>query len=260
MSKQAAARARLSRARGIDLTGRDRTIIATATSLGHATSEGLRRLISPSTSPNTFTSRLRVLVARRYLTRTDVIVGLRRIYLYGPGPRSREPGSPRSWAPALTQLAHTLAVETTLIRLLDPTLAPAISRTGWHGEAEHRAWARPGEPYPDLNIRWEAALDGDEIAGQWAVEVDRASEAKAAWRRKLARYWEDYTATRQILVVTTSDTRARNLARLAAADGYPAITTTFTRLHDRPEPLVWDSAQRRKSTLSEASIDYAAEP
>jgi len=234
--------------------------VAAATSLGQVTAEGLRRLISPGTSANTFTARLRILVTARYLTRVEVIAGLRRVYLYGAGPRAREPGSPRPWTPAPHQLDHTLAVEATLVRLMDPAVTPALTRSEWSGEADYRAWADPGDPYPDLGIRWTAVDDGRQLAGQWAVEVDRATEARGAWRRKLGRYLADYSLRQLIVAVTTSDARARNLAGLAAEVGYPTAATSLTALLQHPDPPVWDSWQRRRSTLTETSLALAVKP
>ena len=72
---------------------------------------GLRSLISPSVSADTFTARLRRLNRARYLTRTAVIDGLRRTYLYGAGPRGLTLER-RVRRPSTAQLDHTLADRT----------------------------------------------------------------------------------------------------------------------------------------------------
>jgi hypothetical protein len=218
----------------------------------------LRRLVSPTTSANTFTARLRLLTGRKYLTRHEVIAGLRRIYLYGAGPRSREAGGPPSWTPALNQLAHTLAVEATLVRLVDPTVTPTLTTVDWQGEADIREWTAPGHPYPDLLIGWAGSdRDGVSLRGHWAVEVDRATEGRGAWRRKFGRYLLASTHNRQILVVTTSDARARNLAKLALSVGYPTLTTSLAEVLTHDDPPVWDTNCQQRSRLSEASLAFA---
>ena len=73
--------------------------------------------------------------------------------------------------------------------------------TEWQGQAELRAWHRPGEAMADLYVRWST---GD-ASGGWHVEVDRGTESRHALRRKLFRYL--HTPDRVALVVTTSDER-----------------------------------------------------
>lgn len=239
----------------IALTKRDEDIVRAAWSLGHVTADGLRQLLSPTTSLNTFTARLRRLRASRHLTRLEVVAGLRHTYLYGAGIRARAPGSPAPWRPSLTQLPHTLAVERTLLRLVDPSFAQRLTVTAWQGEAEIRAWAEPGAPFPDLVVNWSAAgLPAESPQGMWAVEVDLATEAKAAWKRKLARYLLHEPRCGRLLVVTTSRQRAANLARLAAHHGAPALTTTFADLASSPDPVVLDATVRRRRPLVDASI------
>jgi hypothetical protein len=60
-----------------------------------------------------------------------------------------------------------------------------------------------------------------------------------------------------MVVVTTTDARARNLARLVAESGSPAVTTTLAELTSAVDPPVWDANNRRRSTLVEASLDFA---
>jgi Replication-relaxation len=238
----------------IALTKRDEAIVRAAWSLGHVTADGLRQLLSPTTSLSTFTARLRRLRASRYLTRLEVVAGLRHTYLYGAGIRARAPGSPAPWRPSLTQLPHTLAVERTLLRLVDPSFAHRLTVTTWQGEAEIRAWAEPGAPFPDLVVNWSAAVADQPAHGMWTVEVDLATEAKAAWKRKLSRYLFHEPRCGRLLVVTTSRQRAANLARLAAHHGAPALTTTFTDLANSPNPVVLDATVRRPRPLVDASI------
>jgi hypothetical protein len=69
----------------------------------------------------------------------------------------------------------------------------------------------------------------------------RGTESRNAWRRKLARYL--HAADRTLLVVTTSDLRARNLATLARELGAPALTTDFATLRNGEAVRVYDAVK-----------------
>ena len=230
------------------LTDRDRAVIGAAYSLGQVSATGLRLLISPALSVDTFGARLLRLTRARYLTRTPVIDGLRHTYLYGAGPKALTPGTPRPWRPSTAQLDHTLAIERALVALLRPGFAAPIEVVGWEGESEIRAWAPPGSPFPDLRLRWRV---GD-VQGYWYVEVDRATESRGAFRRKLVRYLSVQGAF-AALVVTTTSQRAKNIATIAAEMGAPALITTATLIAGEADPRVIDILQKRTWPLSEAT-------
>lgn len=245
---------RRSGSRRVAITDRDAAVIHAAYSLGYVTAGGLRELISPATGQETFSARLRLLTEARHLTRLACIDGLRRIYLYGIGPRSRAPGSPPPWRPATAQLDHTLAVERALVSLVRAGTVGPLQVAGWHGEGEIRAWARPGEPFPDLRIDWRV---GD-ATGSWQVEVDRATESRAALRRKFGRYLAAANSFDLVLVVTTSPARARNVAVLAHEVGAPVLVATSHDLLSMSDPLVLDAIHRRSHLLSEATLAGSA--
>jgi hypothetical protein len=102
-----------------------------------------------------------------------------------------------------------------------------------------RSWKRiTGSPdfcaSPDLYVRWST----DDASGGWHVEVDRGTESRHALRRKLLRYL--YTPDRVALVVTTSDERARNIARLGRELGARVLTTDRRTLHSGTPVVVYD--------------------
>jgi hypothetical protein len=111
--------------------------------------------------------------------------------------------------------------------------------TGWTGEAALRTWARTGEPIPDLEIRWRRhatdSVSSNERSndGRWHVECDRATQSRGVWGRKLARYLA-FRPGEPVLVVTTSEERAHNLADLANKAGVPLRATTMGALEDEP--------------------------
>jgi hypothetical protein len=243
------------------LTARDRQIIDTTIRLGTATSAALQALHAPGIRADTFRDRLRALASSGYLKQTPHIGPAGCIRLYTAGRAALVPGQPRPWQPPLAQLEHTLAITDTLLALLHPALAPDLLVTGWQGEAELRAWEQPGHPRPDLRIHWQlshtdTATEGrrpdDESRCGWLeVEVDRGTEARGAWRRKLARYLT-YLPTAQMLTVTTSDTRARHIAELGHATGTRMLALHFAALAAGGDPVVYDAAHRRRHPLTAA--------
>lgn len=231
------------------LTSRDRAIIHAAWSLGYVTSDVLRTLVSPHIATRTMRRRLSRLHLGGYLVQQRVVGATGHLYLYGAGRRALPEGAPAPWRPGLAQIDHTLAVGDTLLALIRPAFgAGDVQVTGWHGEAEIRAWSAPGAPIPDLRIEWR----NDRQAGRWDVEVDRATESRAAWRRKLARYLADPRA-QPVLTVTTSADRARGLARIAADVGALVWTTTASAVSAEPDPWVFDAVHRRRTTLVAAT-------
>jgi hypothetical protein len=223
--------------RPLALSRRDHELVRCAWSLGWATSDALRDAVSPETLVKTLSRRLGGLVAAGYLRRRRIIGGVGHIFLYGAGRNAPtlDPAYRDAWRPSDAQVLHTLAVGETLAALLVPGVLGSLAVTGWEGEAELRQWHEPGAALPDLRVRWSQG----ERSGAWPVEVDRGTEGRAAWRRKLTRYV--HTSYREILVVTTSDERARNLARIARELGAPAITTDLRALRSGSPVFVYDS-------------------
>lgn len=235
------------------ITGRDRAIIDTVVRLGATTSTVLRQLHAPDTDPQTVRRRLRRLTAARLLTSTGHIAPDCALHLYTVGPAALVPGQDRPWAPSTNQLEHTLAVGDTLLHLTSPDLADGIAVIGWEGEAELRGWAQPGHPRPDLRVHWQRHATGNNRdAGGWLqVEVDRATEAGAAWRRKLTRYLT-HQPNALLLTVTTSDQRARGLARHALGVGVHLLALPTATLAAGRDPLVYDTRGQRRHPLSDA--------
>lgn len=227
------------------LTERDRALVHAAWSLGLATHETLRLLVSPQTRANTLRRRLCLLHSNGYLTQTRHMGPGRCIWLYGAGPRALVPGEPRPWRPSLAQLEHTLAVGDVLVALTHPR--PGFAVTGWQGEAELRAWAAPGAPYPDARVTWESSG----TRGAWLVEVDRATESHGAWRRKLVRYLGARTGE-PVLAVTTTTARAKAIASLAAEVGIDLLATPASAITSH-DVIAFDGRTRRVTTLASAA-------
>jgi len=234
----------------IALTDRDRALIRAAWSLGLATHETLRMLVSPQTRANTLRRRLGQLHRHGYLTQTRHVGPGGCIWLYGVGARGLTPGEPRPWRPSLAQLEHTLTVGDVLVALTRSGFASPLVVTGWQGESEVRAWATPGTPFPDARVTWGA----EDARGVWLVEVDRATESHAAWRRKLVRY---VTArpSGTVLAITTSTARARGLATVASEIGLQLLATSLTETLLTPNPTVFDASLRRRCALANASTE-----
>jgi hypothetical protein len=233
------------------LTDRDRALVRAAWSLGLATHETLRLLVSPQTRANTLRRRLCLLHRDGYLTQTRHLGRGGAIWLYGAGPRALVPGEPRPWRPSVAQLEHTLAVGDVLVSLTRPR--PGVGITGWQGEAELRAWAAPGAPYPDARVTWEVGG----ARGAWLVEVDRATESHAAWRRKLVRYLA-VVGAEQVLAVTTTPIRAKAIASLAAEVGVDLVATCGEAVAFADDPTVFDARTRRVTTLAAAALGLTA--
>lgn len=227
------------------LTDRDRALVRAAWSLGLATHETLRLLISPQTRANTLRRRLCLLHRDGYLLQTRHLGRGGAIWLYGAGPRALAPGDPRPWRPGLAQLEHTLAVGDVLVSLTRSR--PGVRITGWQGEAELRSCAAPGAPYPDARVTWEVGL----THGGWLVEVDRATESHAAWRRKLVRYLVAGTVE-PVLAVTTTTARAKAIASLAAEVGVPLVATSADTIASQGADVVFDGRTKRVTTLASA--------
>jgi hypothetical protein len=233
------------------LTDRDRQLIRAAWSLGYAPASTLRALVSPATSAGTLRDRLRRLHRAGFLVQTRYVAPAGDLWLYGVGRAALTAGEPAPWRPSLAQVEHTLAVGQAVLALTRPGFAAPLHITGWQGEAELRAWAAPGWPYPDARISWTR----DNRPGNWLVEVDRATESRAGWRRKLVRY---LTANQSdpVLVLTTSQSRAKGLAVVAADLGVALLASTLDAALDHDDPLVLDTRRRRRLPLSAASRPY----
>ncbi|MDX6287681.1 MAG: hypothetical protein QOG53_3166 [Frankiales bacterium] len=228
------------------LTPRDQAVIHAAWSLGLATAATLRALVAPTAAPSTFRIRLHTLHRARYLDQVHLPGNRGHLWLYGAARRGLPESASRSWRPGLAQLGHTLAVADVLVATTRDGFASPAVLTGWQGEAELRAWAPPGAPYPDARVMWRH----DNRIGAWLIELDRATETRPAWRRKLVRYLTIHTAD-QLLVITTSWQRAANLAALAADTGVPALLTTTTELNVSNDPAVLDTMARARVHISQ---------
>jgi hypothetical protein len=86
-------------------------------------------------------------------------------------------------------------------------------------------------------------------SGTWFVEVDRATESHAAWRRKLVRYLA-LPRSETVLAITTSRARAQALAILAGEFGLDLAATTIGEASSSADPVVYDGARRRLCNLS----------
>lgn len=229
----------------VALTPRDRALIRAAWSLGAATHSTLRALVSPRTQADTLRRRLRQLHRAGYLTQSSHIGPAGCLWLYGAGRNALIPNERRPWRPGFAQIEYTLAVGDVVVALTRAGFADPVVVTGWQGEAELRAWAAPGTPFPDARVSWRV---GDQ-AGAWLVEVDRATESRAAWRRKLVRYLAADTRE-PVLAVTTTSRRAAMLAMVARDLGVPLHATTAAAVRDEDDPPVYDAISGRRVRLS----------
>lgn len=232
------------------LSTRDEQIVHAAWSLGYAPASTLHALLAPEVHQRSFRRYLRRLHVAGYLAQRSVLARTGTLWLYGRGRAGLAVGASRPWRPSLSQLEHTLAVGDALVALTRAEFAPEHIVTGWQGEAEIRAWAKPGAPYPDLRVAWQRHGQ----PGAWLVEVDRATESRGAWRPKLARYVDAQLRHRgpaeSILALTTSEARALGLAQLAAEVGVRMIATTVLQVVNSDDPWVYDSALKRRRPLS----------
>ena len=234
--------------RGLALQPRDEKLIHAAWSLGYAPAATLRALVSPDVAPGTLRDRLRRLCQNGFLTQQRFVSPAGGLWLYGIGRAALQVGQPNPWRPSLAQISHTLAVGDAVVALTRPGFAAPLEVTGWRGEAELREWATPGAPFPDAEIQWR--LSGSD--GRWHVEVDRATESRAAWRRKLVRYLTADSGG-AVLALTTSEPRARSLAHVAADLGVHALVTTLDEARANADPWVLDSRRRRRRPISVGS-------
>lgn len=237
----------MSAPRRTPLNARDLKLLHATWSLGWATSHVLTAVVAPTTSVKTLAGRLTELCHAGYLRRHRVAAGFGgHVWLYGTGRRAGaiDPSYAAPWRPSRAQPLHTAAVAATLAALVEPGQLGRLHVTGWEGEAELRTWHDPAAALPDLLVRW---TDG-ETHGAWAVEVDRGTEARGAWRRKLVRYLDAKDA---ILVVTTTEARARNIALLARQLGVPALTTDEGSLRGDAALQVYDAIKGRRRPVDE---------
>ncbi|MDQ1700212.1 MAG: Replication-relaxation [Frankiaceae bacterium] len=222
----------------ITLRPRDHELVRAAWSLGWVTCRVLTDVISPATSAKTLAGRLSQLAAAGFLRRRRIVGGPGgHLWLYGAGPKASaiDPAYADAWRPPEFHLAHTIEVGDTLATLLTPGRLGAISVSEWKGQAELRTWHNPGGAMPDLLVSWMSGVR----AGVWLVEVDRGTESRHALRRKFLRYL--HGPDRDVLVVTTSDERARNIARLARELGASVLTTDRRTLRTDQVPQVYDA-------------------
>ncbi|HEX8001324.1 MAG TPA: replication-relaxation family protein [Mycobacteriales bacterium] len=240
----------MTRAAVVTLTSRDHDLVRAAWSLGWVTSPVLAQAVSPGTLPKTLAVRLSRLAAAGYLRRRRIVGGPQgHVWLYGAGPHARriDAAYADAWRPSDAQLLHTLAIGDTLAALLTPGRLGTLRAAAWRGEAELRAWHAPGDAVADLHLAWT----GPDQSGAWHVEVDRATESRNAWRRKLVRYL--HAPGRDLLVVTTSTERARNIAILARELGVPALTTDRHTLHADAVLQVYDAVKGRRRSVDDVA-------
>ncbi|MDQ1746734.1 MAG: hypothetical protein QOD07_997 [Frankiaceae bacterium] len=232
----------------ITLRPRDHELVRAAWSLGWVTCRVLTDVISPMTSPRTLAGRLAQLADARFLRRRRIVGGPGgHLWLYGAGPKASaiDPAYANAWRPPDFHLAHTIEVGDTIAALLTPGRLGAISVNEWKGQAELRTWHKPGAAMPDLSVRWTSG----ECAGAWLVEVDRGTESRHALRSKFLRYL--HTPACEVLIVTTSDERARNIAILARELGAAVLTTDRRALRAADVPQVYDARSGRRRLADE---------
>jgi len=232
----------------LTLRRRDYELVRAAWSLGWVTCRVLTDVISPATSPKTLAGRLSQLAAAGLLRRRRVVGGPGgHLWLYGAGRRAPvvDPAYADAWRPPDFHLAHTIEIGDTLAALLTPGRLGAITVTDWKGQAELRTWHKPGAAMPDLSVRWASRNQ----SGAWDVEVDRGTESRHALRTKFLRYL--HTPDREVLIVTTSDERARNIAILARELGAAALTTDRRALRTAEVPRVYDARFGRRRLADE---------
>jgi hypothetical protein len=239
---------------------RDQELVRAVWSLGWSTATTLAGLVSPGTQPRTLRRRLGLLVQERFLRQIRLCRGREgHVWVYETGPRAGRLAEAfrQVWRPPAIQLEHTLAVGNALLQLTQPDRFPGITILGWQGEAELRAWAKPGDPYPDAAVFWAA----DEERGCWWIELDRATETAKTWRRKMLRYFLAPASkrTQLPLAVTTSRRRAVRLAGVANELGQPLLVTTMADLAAGGDPPVYDARTTAVLVpLSQASVRESA--
>lgn len=232
----------------LTLRRRDHELVRAAWSLGWVTCRVLTDVVSPTTSAKTLSGRLSQLTVAGLLRRQRVVGGPGgHLWLYGAGRKASaiDPAYADAWRPPEFHLAHTIDVGTTLAALLTPGRLGALVVDEWKGQAELRAWHKPGDAMPDLSVRW---MLGERV-GTWLVEVDRGTESRHALRRKFLRYL--HNPDREVLVVTTTDERARNIAILAHELGSSVLTTDHRTLHTGGVPRVYDALAARRRPIHE---------
>ena len=230
----------------INLRPRDHELVRAAWSLGWVTCRVLTDVVSPGTSAKTLAGRLSQLAAAGFLRRRRIVGGPGgHLWLYGAGRRATaiDPAYADAWRPPDFHLAHTVEVGDTLAALITPGRLGEIAVQGWKGQAEIRTWHKAGEPMPDLSLQWTCATR----AGAWLVEVDRGTESRHALRRKFLRYL--HAPGREVLVVTTGDDRARNVALLARELGASALTMHQRALYSDGVPEVYDAILGRRRPM-----------
>jgi len=235
----------------ITLRRRDHELVRAAWSLGWVTCRVLTDVISPATSAKTLSGRLSQLAAAGFLRRRRIVGGPGgHLWLYGAGRNASamDPAYAAAWRPPDFHLAHTIEVGDTLAALLTPDRLGSVAVTDWKGQAELRTWHCPGDAMADLAIRWTCGAR----VGSWLVEVDRGTESRHALRRKFLRYL--HTPDREVLVVTTTDDRARNIATLARELGVPVLTTDRRTFHMQTPPLVYDALFGRRRFVDEVLL------
>jgi len=235
---------------GITLRQRDHDLVRAAWSLGWVTSRVLTDVVSPATSAKTLAGRLSQLVASGFLRRQRVVGGPGgHLWLYGAGRKASaiDPAYADAWRPPDFHLAHTIEVGAILAALITPGRLGELVVNDWKGQAELRTWHRPGDAMPDLSVRWTAGT----YVGAWLVEVDRGTESRHALRRKFLRYLD--SPHREVLVVTTTDERARNIALLARELGALALTTDRRMLQSQTPVSVYDARSGRHRRMDEVA-------
>jgi hypothetical protein len=235
----------------VQLQSRDTEVVRAAWSLGLATADTLRALVAPSVPVSTFRYRLSKLHRAGYLEQVRYPGNRGHLWLYAATNRGVGARQVRGWRPGIAQLRHALTVADLLVAAHRPGFARPVWVCGWAGEAELRAWTRPRALVPSARIAWQCG----QARGAWLLEVDRVTDARAGWERRLVRYlrryFEDRDDERLLLLTGAGWRRAVVLADLALAVGVPALVTTVPQFTVALDPDVLDTKTRTRRPLSD---------
>lgn len=235
----------------------DRPLLAACWSLGWASSATVAGLAAPQRPAAAVERRLRQLARAGYLRQLRLLAGPaghRLLYTPGRFAGRVDPGLVGGWRPPLAAVEHTVAVGRSLLAAHHGALPPPVRVTGWRGEAELRAWHLPGEPLPDATLSWAAPGR----RGRFYLEVDRGTEGRSAWERKLAGYLISepgrWSSADTILAIAPGAARCRRLAQLAGEAGVPLLAVPETEWYAPPAGgvVVFSAVHRRRLEFGHA--------
>jgi hypothetical protein len=252
----------------VPATTADRLVLRAVWSLGAATPATLAAaLAAPSPDPPSpdgpgpaapslaaLERRLRRLRAGGLLASRALFTGPaghRQLWSCRPAAGRLDPALAGGWRPALGAVEHTVAVGRALVAALGPGFAPPLRTGWWQGEAELRAAipSATGCPYPDLVVGWTAPAG---VRGRLLVEVDRGTETRTTWRRKLERYLAVPPAGADwcIAALAPGPLRARHLAETGFELRLPMVAAPLAAWLAGGDPwvLCTRSGSRRRLT------------